>query len=195
MESYMGVRTHRLAVMVLIVSTASLVAAQDAPVKPDPEYKTVQGLANWTYQYDVSTLKPGTYNIIARAVDSAGNVSFAAPFNLTVDPESDLPVAGIVNPLPLARVGADLNVVGTCVDDDAVAHVEYKLDEGEWSKAQGTAYWSQYVATGNLADGPHRIHVRGVDINGLAGPEASTAFHLDRTKPLHTVGADRKSVV
>ena len=185
----MGVRTHRLAVMVLIVSTASLVAAQDAPVKPDPEYKTVQGLDNWTYQYDVSTLKPGTYNIIARAVDSAGNVSFAAPFNLTVDPESDLPVAGIVNPLPLARVGADLNVVGTCVDDDSVAHVELRLDDGEWQRAQGADYWSYYLPTSGLPDGLHAIAVRGVDSNGLEGRETKVSFHLDRTKPLHDVSA------
>ena len=81
------------------------------------------------------------------AVDAAGNVTFAIPFDLIVAPASDLPIAGIVNPLPLSRVGADLNVVGTCVDDDAVSHVELRLDDGEWVRAVGSDYWSYYLPT------------------------------------------------
>ncbi|MBN2873579.1 MAG: hypothetical protein JXM71_00665 [Spirochaetales bacterium] len=126
---------------------------------------------------------------MARAIDSAGNVSFATPFNLVVDPASDLPVAGIVNPLPQTRVGADLNVVGTCVDDDAVSYVELSIDDGPWAKAEGTDYWSHYLSTAAMADGEHAIHIRGVDVNGLTGEAVSTIFHLDRTKPLHTVAA------
>lgn len=183
----MGVRATRFLALASLLLLAGATFAQDAEGKPDPEYKSVRGLENWTYDYDLSALKPGTYNILARAVDSAGNVSFAAPFNLVVDPESDLALAGIVNPLPMARVGADLNVVGTCVDDDAVAYVELRLDEGEWNRVEGAEYWSYYLQTSSLADGLHAITVRGVDSNGLAGKETKVSFHLDRTKPLHTV--------
>jgi len=164
--------------------------AQDAapePTKPASDFRPTDGLENWTYEYDVGPLKPGTYNVLARATDSAGNVAFAAPFNLIVDPASDLPVSGFVNPLPLARVGADLNVVGVCVDDDAVGRVELRLDDGEWTQARGTDYWSYYLPTAGMADGLHALSARGVDVNGLAGPESRVEFHLDRTKPLHDV--------
>ena len=183
----MGIRAARLIALASLLSIGAAALAQEASKKPDPEYKAVQGLENWTSDYDVSALEPGTYNILARAVDSAGNVAFAAPFNLIVDPESDLALSGIVNPLPLARVGADLNVVGTCVDDDAVAHVELRLDDGEWKRVEGAEYWSYYLQTSSLADGLHVITVRGVDTNGLTGKETRVSFHLDRTKPLHTV--------
>lgn len=183
----MGVRATRLMVIASLFVLVVTAVAQEATSKPDPEYREVQGLENWTYEYDLSALKPGTYNILATAVDSAGNVSVAAPFNLIVDPESDMAIAGIVNPLPLTRVGADLNVVGTCVDDDAVDFVELKIDDSEWDHVEGSEYWSYYLRTASLADGLHVITVRGVDTNGLTGKETSVSFHLDRTKPLHTV--------
>jgi len=185
----MGSRTIRIMAVLTAFFLAASASAQETSTKPGTEYRTVEGLDNWTYDYDVSALKPGTYNVVARTVDAAGNVSFAAPFNLIVDPASDLPRAGIVNPLPLARVGADLNVVGTCVDDDAVDHVQIKLDDGEWQQVKGADYWSHYLPTSGMADGLHLITVRGVDVNGLAGLESTVSFHLDRTKPLHTVDA------
>ena len=188
----MKLRLTRPLVVFLMVCSLAQLYAQDAgtpAVKPDRDYKPATGLENWTYEYDTSALKPGTYNIVARAIDSAGNVSFSTPFNLIVDPASDKPVVRIVNPLPMARVGADLNVVGSCVDDDAVAAIDIKLDNDEWVRAQGTDYWSYYLKTATLADGPHTLVVRGIDSNGLAGSESRVPFQLDRTKPLHTVTA------
>ncbi len=188
----MNLRVSRPLILVLALCSIAVLYAQESGtpmVKPDKEYKPATGLENWTYQYDTSTLKPGTYNILARAIDSAGNVSFSTPFNLIVDPESDKPIVRIVNPLAMARVGADLNIVGSCVDDDAVAAVDIKLDNDEWVRAQGTDYWSYYLKTAALADGPHSLAVRGIDSNGLAGSESHVSFQLDRTKPLNTVTA------
>lgn len=188
----MNLRFVRSIVVLVLVCSVARLYAQDAgtpAARPDREYKPATGLENWTYEYDTSSLKPGTYNIVARATDSAGNVSFSTPFNLIVDPASDKPVARIVNPLPMARVGADLNVVGSCVDDDAVAAVDIRLDNDEWVRAQGTDYWSYYLKTATLADGPHTLAVRGIDSNGLAGGESRVTFQLDRTRPLHTVSA------
>ncbi|MBP7264028.1 MAG: hypothetical protein KBB32_07625 [Spirochaetia bacterium] len=150
-------------------------------------WATAEGQDNWRYDYDISGFKPGTYNILVRATDSAGNVSFGGPFNIVVDPESDYPVVGIANPLPFMRAGADLNVVGTCVDDDSVDYVEVRVDDGEWVRAEGSDYWSYYLKTKDLADGLHLLKARGVDSFGVAGNEVQVPFHLDRTKPLHEV--------
>lgn len=184
----MGKRAYCILVALFACALSAPIVAQDAPAaKPATEYQGADGLENWTTEYDVSGLKPGTYNLLARAIDAAGNVTFAVPFDLIVDPASDLPIAGIVNPLHLSRVGADLNVVGTCVDDDAVSRVELRLDDGEWVRAVGSDYWSYYLPTAGVADGLHTISARGVDSNGLVGGESTVSFHLDRTKPLHEV--------
>lgn len=160
--------------------------ASPTPAKPGG-YQPVDGDENWRYEYDVSGFKPGKYNIMVRATDSAGNVSFGGPFNIIVDPASDLPVTRIANPLAYMRAGADLNVVGTCVDDDAVASVEVRLDDGPWVQATGSNYWSYYLKTLDVKDGLHVLYARGIDSNGVTGGETSVPFHLDRTKPLHTI--------
>lgn len=156
--------------------------AEASTAKPGA-YGPVKGLENWSSVVDLKSYKPGTYNIVVRARDAAGNESFAGPFNIAVDPASDLPRARIAHPTPLLRVGADLNVVGTAVDDDGIAYVELRVDGGEWRRAEGGEYWSYYLDTKTLSDGPRSLEVRAVDINGLAGPADAVRFNLDRTKP------------
>ncbi len=185
----MGYRAFSITMILAAFALSVPFQAQEASAKPNSEYRRVEGLKNWTYDYDMQALKPGTYNILARAIDSAGNVSFSTPFNMILDPDSDLPIVNIVNPLPMVRVGADLNVVGTCVDDDAVDYVEVPLDDGEWQRTKGSEYWSQYLATSGITDGLHTIAARGVDVGGLVGKETKVSFHLDRTKPIHELNS------
>ncbi|MBL8966624.1 MAG: hypothetical protein JNG85_06415, partial [Spirochaetaceae bacterium] len=154
----------------------------------EPPRERASGLEDWEHGFDISKLPAGKYNIVVEGRDKAGNVSLAGPINVFVDPASDLPRVSIVNPLPLMRVGADLNVVGTCVDDDGVARVEVSVDGGEFRPAEGGEFWSLYLATKDLPDGRRSLAVRGVDVNGLAGPVSKVSFNLDRSKPLASVG-------
>ncbi len=182
------------ALICILLCTFSIFAQETAPTVPPPsvgkpgkDFISAEGLENWQLQYDLSSFKPGKYNLLVKVVDSGGNISMGGPFNILVDPLSDLPVAQISNPMPFMRIGADLNIVGTCVDDDAVAAVEIKVDDGEWIKATGKDYWSYYLKTADIPDGLHALAARGIDRNGLAGNPATVQFHLDRTKPLHSI--------
>lgn len=169
-------------------------AGEETPVvatpKPTPEpflnsYKKANGLENWDYTFDVSGLEKGTYNIIIKGTDKAGNVYFEGPVNILIDPDSDLPVVDITNPVNMMRVGgSSLNIVGVCADDDAVAKVEVKIDEGEYAPAQGKDFWSYNFKTEGYTDGVHTITVRGIDINGAVGNEVSRKFQIDTAKPL-----------
>lgn len=145
-------------------------------------------LDSWLETIDISGAKPGKYNILVTATDLAGNQALAGPYNLYVDPDSDLPVARITNPLSGIRVPGNLNVVGTCLDDDAVDHVELIFDGGEPVRAEGTDFWSYYLDTNDLVEGPHIISVYGVDVNGIAGKPFTAVWHLDRKQPETEVG-------
>ncbi|MCA1949547.1 MAG: Ig-like domain repeat protein, partial [Treponema sp.] len=145
------------------------------------------GTLNWSKTFDISDKKPGVYNLYAEAQDLAGNKTIAGPINLYVDPKSDLPIARIANPLQGMRVSGDLNIVGTCTDDDGVERVELQIDGGDWIVAKGTAFWSYYVKTGDIPDGRRKISVRGVDINGLVGPIQTIQFDMDRSRPGATI--------
>ncbi len=155
--------------------------------KPGNTYNPAEGLENWQYLYDISGFKPGKYNLIIRVIDSAGNISFGGPFNIIIDPLSDLPVVQINNPLPFMRIGGDLNIVGTCVDDDGVKEVQIRIDDSDWITVNGKEYWSYFLKTNDMPDGVHTIFVRGIDSNGLPGSVSSVMFNLDRMKPLHEI--------
>ena len=146
-----------------------------------------EGTLNWSKSFDISDKKPGVYNLYAEGQDVAGNKTIAGPINLYVDPKSDLPIARIANPLPEMRVSGDLNIVGTCTDDDAVERVELQIDDGEWLTAKGTDFWSYYVKTGDIPDGRRTIRVRGIDVNGLEGPVQTIQFDMDRSRPGATI--------
>ena len=114
---------------------------------------------SWQEKFDINAeteKEAGKYNVLVTAEDKAGNKSIAGPFNIYIDPKSDLPVSGITNPVENMRVPGNLNIVGTCVDDDKVTEVWLILDGDEEHpvKAQGTEFWSYYLDTTKLFEGP-----------------------------------------
>lgn len=171
--------------------------------KKDVEDIPVENLQSWQERIDLESRTKRNaqkYNIMVTATDLGGNTAVEGPFNLYVDPESDRPVCGITNPYYDMRVVGNLNIIGTCVDDDAVAKVELILDEGKVNSkgesiekkvtAKGTDFWSYYLDTNSLEEGPHTIKVIGYDINGLESNPKNTVvmqWQLDRKQPVTNV--------
>lgn len=148
----------------------------------------VENLDSWLETVDISQNKPGKYNILITAEDLAGNQGFAGPYNMYIDPDSDLPVTQITNPLHDMRVPGNLNIVGTSIDDDAIEFVEIILDDNDTAvRAEGKEFWSFYLDTTDLSEGAHTISVYGVDIFGVRGHPHTVTWHLDRNRPETTV--------
>ena len=154
--------------------------------KGDITERSVNQEESWSEIFDLGDKKDGKYNVMVTAEDNGGNVAIGGPYNIYIDPESDLPVVGITNPLPNMRVPGNLNIVGTCVDDDAVKQVELILDNDlEHPKlVEGKEFWSYYLDTTEMEEGPHTIEVYGTDINGLRGRSTKLTWHLDRRQPV-----------
>ncbi len=178
---------HRIAFGLLAFSACLVARPISAQAEPAAGLSQVEGLENWKYQLDLGGYKSGKYNLVVEGVDKAGNVTRAAPMNIYVDPDSDLPRVSIINPTPLERVGGDLNIVGTASDDDGVARVEISVDGGAFVPAEGGEFWSLYLRTGGLEEGRRTIEARAVDVNGLEGPASKVQIDLDLTKPLASV--------
>jgi hypothetical protein len=189
----MSKRRSALAIALSLTSLVSL--GRLAANGQGNQGQIAEGLENWQTSVDLSDKKAGKYNILITGTDRAGNYSFAGPINLYVDPNSDLPIVSITNPVPLMRVGGDLNIVGTCMDDDKVDYVEVKIDDEDWIKASGADYWSYYLSGKTLPDGRHTIVVRGVDINGKQSKPRSVQFDLDRNKPYSLVDSHAAGVL
>ncbi len=189
-------KAQSLLVSVCILFAGSLSAF--AFGKKDVTYRNVEKMDSWQESFDINEKKDGKYNIYVEAKDKGGNTEIAGPYNLFIDPDSDYAICSITNPIINMRVPGNLNIVGTCVDDDGVSEVWLILDGGDPVKAEGKEFWSYYLDTNNLAEGPHTIEVWGVDINGLSSKDkpkkkAFVTWNLDRRQPVtkvtnHTLG-------
>lgn len=175
--------TKKLPVILFI----AVVSAFASFAKDVTEVK-VENMNSWQESFDIND-KKGKYNVIVTAKDMGGNTTFGGPFNIWIDPKSDLPVCRITNPVMSMRVPGNLNIVGSCVDDDAVGYVELILD-GDMDnpvRASGKEFWSYFLDTEPLEEGEHTIEVYGVDINGLKGESIKTKWILDRNQPVTEV--------
>ena len=160
--------------------------------KADVDERDVAGMDSWQEDFDIDRKKAGKYNVLAEVEDKGGNKTVSGPFNIFIDPDSDYPVSSITNPVKEMRVPGNLNIVGTCIDDDGVDEVWLILDGGEPVKAEGKEFWSYYLDTSNLSEGAHSIQVYGIDINGLSSQNKpkkndSVVWHLDRQLPVTEV--------
>ncbi|MGP1587351.1 MAG: Ig-like domain-containing protein [Treponemataceae bacterium] len=149
------------------------------------EERVVENPESWKETFDVSEKRAGKYNVIVTAEDHGGNVTTEGPHNIVINPKSDLPDAFITNPRQNMHVSGNLNIAGTCVDDDAVDHVEIIFDDNKENpvRALGKEFWSYYLDTKNMEEGPHKITVYGIDINGVVGKSRTVIWHLDRHHP------------
>ena len=147
------------------------------------KYFPVEGLSQWQYQYDISNLEEGVYNLIVRGTDSAGNQVESAAVDIRVDPDSDYPGASLTYPTNNMVVSGDLNILGSAQDDDGIATVEIRLGDDEFIQIRGGEFWSYELKTGELPDGEYSLTVRATDINGLTGNEKTIHFHIDRRLP------------
>ncbi|MBP5402957.1 MAG: hypothetical protein J6Y36_07360 [Treponema sp.] len=148
----------------------------------------VENMNSWQESFDIND-KKGKFNVIVTATDMGGNKTFGGPFNIWIDPKSDLPICRITNPVMSMRVPGNLNIVGSCVDDDAVGYVELILDGDKDNpvRASGKEFWSYFLDTEPLEEGDHTIEVYGVDVNGLKGESVTTKWVLDRNQPVTQV--------
>ncbi|WP_428771684.1 Ig-like domain-containing protein [Treponema sp. HNW] len=145
----------------------------------------IASMESWQETTDISSKKKGKHNILITANDIAGNTAYVGPFNVYIDPDSDLPVTSIAFPVSGATVTGDVDIVGTCIDDDAVARISVRIDGGtEVYTAKGTEFWSYSLNTTEMEEGTHTIEVWGTDINGVDGKSVKTFFYLDRRQPL-----------
>ena len=179
--------------LTLFVVSSAFLLPMFAHGKGDIEEHPVTDLNSWQDAFDLESKKPGKYNIMITAKDLGGNTHIEGPHNLFVDPNSDLPICGVTNPYPGMRVVGNLNIVGTCVDDDGVAWVDLILDEGmeteQTVRAEGSEFWSYYLDTTELEEGTHTIKVLGYDINEtpVESKPYKISWQLDRKQPVTEV--------
>ncbi len=187
--------------LALIISVSSVFAFG----KKHTDDLKVEGSAidGWNEEFSLKGKRPGKYNIVVNVRDIGGNITVGGPYNIFIDADSDLPVTGIINPLEGMNVQGNLNIVGTCYDDDAVDRVEIILDGDKENPviAEGKEFWSYYLDTSEMEEGDHKIEVyawdkKAPDENGEAeeavkGKSVVINWKLNRRLPVSDISSHK----
>lgn len=152
-------------------------------VTEESDFRPVTGQENWSHEIPVEELEPGTYNLLIRAADEAGNYAYGGPINVEVDPESDIPEVAISTPREESVVGSRMVVLGTATDDDEISRVTVQLDDGTPVEAEGTEFWSASFDLSEAAEGYHTITAVSTDSNGLTSEPVELSFQYDGSGP------------
>ena len=74
------------------------------------------------------------------------------------------PKIGFVEPVPGSlAVSADLNITGNASDNEGLARVELRLNEGPWQRVEGLASWASNLT---LLEGFNLLQARATDTSG-----------------------------
>jgi hypothetical protein len=145
---------------------------------------TAEGTENWRREFNVSGMRPGTYNIIVNAKDAAGNEAASGPFDVRVDPLASPPLVSVLYPEANSIVRGDINIAGITSAPYGAGQTLLKLDDGVYAPVDGKAYWSRLLDAGTQSDGYHTIYAKAIDSRGVEGPVARVSFILDLVPPV-----------
>jgi hypothetical protein len=145
--------------------------------------QTAEGRQIWQKEFSLEEMKPGKYNVLVRAVDAAGNAAESGPFNVVLDPSAGLPVARVVNPEPGQVLRQDVQIIGVASARFGLDRVMVRMDDRDYSAAEGADYWSRRIRLEDYDEGPHTLFAQAYDTKGTAGPEFSVSFIIDRGPP------------
>jgi hypothetical protein len=106
-------------------------------------WQTLPGIYNWEYDLDTISYANATYAtdidpdpevevwelyIQARATDKAGNVTTVTDYFVNIDNDMDKPTVDVISPSNGQNIAGPVLISGTAFDDDAVHHVEMRID-------------------------------------------------------------------
>lgn len=129
------------------------------------------GQAQWT-PTPPSFTDDGSYTVIVKFVDKAGNETVSSPFTFTIDTVApNAPGVELAANIGTggALVSVDGKLVVTLPDSDPGATIEYRIGDGLWST----------TAPDGLADGDYTVFVRIKDIAGNVSEETEITFKVD----------------
>ena len=154
---------------------------------------SARSAAGRRFAFDVNLSKIAAGALVVRTVDAAGNTAEVKP-QLTVNTETDIPVAQIQVPADGELLRDDFVLSGMVFDDDGVQAVWYRIDNGEFQQPRGREQLQRpALPRGGLRQrargrgegrGPRRRHERR---------GAGAKFKVSRSDPVSSLSSPRIS--
>ena len=147
---------------------------------------TLQGFdtsAPYEQTWDTSGLAPGSYTLMAKAVDSTGNVTESSGVSVQVTAtDSTAPSVSLTAPQNSTVVSGATTISATATDDVGVSRVEFFLN-GELLYAGNSAPFTFGWNTSSVANGVHTLIAKAYDAAGHAAQTSDISVLVNNVVP------------
>ncbi len=147
----------------------------------DGEWHEAEGLENWYYDLDYSSLSNGDHQVYAKAIDSSGSESVSST-SFIVDSslinDKTPPLISITYPIGGSELYGKGKVSGIASDNVTLSKIMIMIDNTGWRNASGLENWYYDMDYSTLSNGFHIVHAKAVDSSGNE-TQTSVSFVVD----------------
>lgn len=154
--------------------------------KESGDFEIVPGNPFWAKEFELAETNDKSRKFTISATDVVGNVIMVSQ-NIIIDESLDKPSVKIVFPTAdsLVESGDSLYVRGIATDEDGIASVKYRLDNGEWIEEATKGVFYGVLAQGaELSAGKHSVSVVATDRHGVQSDVSTVEFQARGAVPV-----------
>jgi len=127
--------------------------------------KTTDTSTPYVYSLSAASLASGTYTLMAKAYDAAGNVGQSSTVSVTVVNDTTAPTVSLTSPANNATVSGTTTITASASDNVGVSKVEF-YRSGVLLSASNVAPFSYGWNTTTVANGSYTLTVKAYDNTG-----------------------------
>ena len=163
-------------VVAVDVSSSDNVGVTRAELYVNGSKVATDDVGPFAFAWDTSTYGDGTYTLVAKAYDAAGNVGTSSSVSVTLGNDTTPPVISSLNPANGTTVSPSRQTVSaSATDNQKVTKTSLTIDGKEVAIAYGGSV-SYSWNTRKVAKGTHAITVRAWDAAGNATSQSVSVY-------------------
>ncbi len=124
---------------------------------------------------------PGVYTAVLIVTDDRGARAQDVA-DVVIARANEVPEVRVTHPTPGVALKGYQVFRGSASDDQAVARVEVRLDDGGWTKVTGTSSWTFDIDLETLVEGTHTLRARAIDNEGSESNTVEVQFDVVHKK-------------
>lgn len=136
--------------------------------------KRTDTYAPYSYSWDTTTGADGSYTLLAKAYDAAGNVGQSSAVKVTVKNDTTAPTVSISSPATGTTVTGVTTVTATASDNVSVSKVEFYVNGTLKATDTASPYTFSWDTT-SLTNGSYSLTAKAYDASGNVGQSSTVA--------------------
>ena len=148
----------------------------------------------YVYSWNTSAVAAGSYTLMAKAYDAAGNIGQSSTVAVTVVNDTTAPVVSLTAPGNNSKVNGTVTITASASDNVGVSNVEFYLN-GALLFASNVTPYAYNWNTSSVANGIYTLTAKAYDNAGNVGQSPTTSVTVlnDITAPTVSIGVRKAS--